>query len=73
MASERLQKLIARAGLASRRGAEGLIAEGQRFSPYSFSVDLPPGDYEVRVAEDDPSDGAGRLAMTDTRRVTVTA
>jgi 23S rRNA pseudouridine2605 synthase len=29
MASERLQKLIARAGLASRRGAEVLIADGR--------------------------------------------
>lgn len=29
MASERLQKLIARAGLASRRGAEGLIVDGR--------------------------------------------
>ena len=29
MARERLQKLIARAGLASRRGAEGLIADGR--------------------------------------------
>ena len=46
-------------------------AEGQRFAPYAFSLDLPPGDYEIRVAEDDPSDGAGRPAMTDSRRVTV--
>lgn len=29
MASERLQKVIARAGLASRRGAEGLIVDGR--------------------------------------------
>jgi 23S rRNA pseudouridine2605 synthase len=29
MASERLQKLIARAGLASRRGAEALISDGR--------------------------------------------
>ena len=29
MALERLQKIIARAGIASRRGAEQLIAEGQ--------------------------------------------
>lgn len=46
-------------------------AEGQRFAPYAFSLDLPPGDYEIRVTEDDPSDGAGRPAMTDSRRVTV--
>ena len=47
-------------------------AEGQRFAPYSLSVALSPGEYEVRVAEDDPSGGAGRPVMTDTRRVTVT-
>lgn len=29
MAGERLQKIIARAGVASRRGAEGLIADGR--------------------------------------------
>lgn len=29
MATERLQKLIARAGIASRQGAEGLIADGR--------------------------------------------
>ena len=48
-------------------------AEGQRFAPYAFSVELPPGDYEIRVAEDDPSGGAGRPVMTDTRRVVVTS
>jgi len=48
-------------------------AEGQRFAPYAFSLDLPPGDYEIRVTEDDPSDGAGRPAMTDSRRVTVSS
>jgi hypothetical protein len=48
-------------------------AEGQRFAPYAFSVELPPGDYEIRVAEDDPSGGAGRPVMTDTRRVIVTS
>jgi immunoglobulin-like protein involved in spore germination/sporulation and spore germination protein len=62
---------VRRGGELVRSGSAS-TAEGQRFSPYSFSVDLPPGDYEVRVAEDDPSDGAGRPAMTDTRRVTVT-
>jgi Immunoglobulin-like domain of bacterial spore germination/Sporulation and spore germination len=56
---------VVRSGTAS-------TAEGQRFAPYAFSVALPPGNYEVRVLEDDPSDGAGRPVMTDTRRVTVT-
>jgi len=47
-------------------------AEGQRFAPYAFSLDLPPGEYEIQVAEDDPSAGAGRAVMTDSRRITVT-
>jgi hypothetical protein len=62
---------VRRGGEVVRSGTAS-TAEGQRFSPYAFSVALPPGDYEVRVAEDDPSDGAGRPVMTDTRRVTVT-
>ena len=57
---------VVRSGTAS-------TAEGQKFSPYTFSVPLPPGDYEIRVVEDDPSDGAGRAPMTDTRRITVAA
>ena len=60
-----------RRGRAVRQSTS--TAEGQRFAPYAFSVELPPGDYEIRVAEDDPSDGAGRPVMTDTRRVTVTS
>jgi hypothetical protein len=62
---------VRRGGEVVRSGAVS-TAEGQRFAPYSLSVALPPGEYELRVAEDDPSDGAGRPAMTDTRRVTVT-
>jgi hypothetical protein len=62
---------VRRDGTVVRSGAAS-TAEGQKFAPYSFSVPLPPGDYEVRVAEDDPSDGAGRPVMTDTRRITVT-
>ena len=61
---------VRRDGAVIRAGSAS-TAEGQTFSPYSFSVPLPPGDYEIRVAEDDPSDGAGRPAMTDSRRVTV--
>lgn len=48
-------------------------AEGQRFAPYSFTVPLEPGVYEVRVIEDDPSGGEGRPPMTDTRTITVAA
>jgi len=62
---------VRRDGAVIRSGSAS-TAEGQTFSPYSFSVPLPPGDYEIRVAEDDPSDGAGRPVMTDTRRITVT-
>ena len=62
---------VRRGGAVVASGAAS-TAEGQTFAPYSFVVPLPPGDYEVRVAEDDPSDGAGRPVMTDTRRVTVT-
>jgi hypothetical protein len=46
-------------------------AEGQRFSAYSFTVPLAPGRYEVRVMEDDPSGGAGRPVMSDTKSITV--
>lgn len=46
--------------------------EGQRFSAFRFTVDLEPGEYEIRVAEDDPSGGEGRPPISDTKRVTVT-
>jgi hypothetical protein len=62
---------VRRDGAVVRSGATS-TAEGQRFAPYEFVVRLPPGDYEVRVAEDDPSDGAGRRPMTASRRITVT-
>ena len=62
---------VRRDGAVIRSGTAS-TAEGQTFSAYSFAVALPPGEYEVRVAEDDPSDGAGRPVMTDTRRITVT-
>ena len=63
---------VRRDGAVVRSGSTS-TAEGQRFAPYSFSLDLPPGDYEIRVAEDDPSDGAGRAVMTDSRRITVSS
>lgn len=62
---------VRRDGAVVRSGSAS-TTEGQTFSPYAFAVALPPGEYEIRVAEDDPSDGAGRPVMTDTRRVTVT-
>ncbi|NTW38661.1 MAG: hypothetical protein HGA44_02050 [Cellulomonadaceae bacterium] len=48
-----------------------MTAEGQTFAPFSFTVDLDPGTYTVVITEDDPSDGAGRPPMTDSRTVTV--
>lgn len=63
---------VRRDGAVLRSGVTS-TAEGQRFAPYSFSLDLAPGDYEIRVLEDDPSGGAGRAVMTDSRRITVIA
>ena len=53
------------------RSGSATTAEGQRFAAYAFAVELPPGEYEIQVAEDDPSGGEGRPVMTDTRRITV--
>lgn len=63
---------VRRDGAVLRSGATS-TAEGQRFAAYAFSLDLPPGDYEIVVMEDDPSGGAGRPVMTDSRRITVIA
>jgi hypothetical protein len=46
-------------------------AEGQRFAPFAFTVTLEPGEYTVRISEDDPSDGEGRPALTDDKTFTV--
>jgi hypothetical protein len=46
-------------------------SEGQKFSPYRFTVRLGPGKYVVRVSEDDPSDGEGRAPLTDDKTITV--
>jgi hypothetical protein len=48
-------------------------AEGQRFAPFAFTVTLEPGDYTVRIREDDPSDGEGRPALSDDKRITVSS
>ncbi|GAA5122415.1 Gmad2 immunoglobulin-like domain-containing protein [Pseudonocardia adelaidensis] len=48
-------------------------AEGQRFSPFTFTVTLEPGEYTVRIREDDPSDGEGRPPLSDDKRFRVSA
>ncbi len=40
-------------------------------SPYSFEVDAPPGDYDLRVAETDPSGGEGLPAYADRKAIVV--
>lgn len=62
---------VLREGAVVASGVTG-TAEGQVFSAFSFSVDLPPGDYVVRITEDDPSDGEGRPPLSDDKAVTVT-
>lgn len=48
-----------------------MTTEGQTFAPYSFTVDLEPGEYTVVIVEDDPSGGEGGTPMSDTATVTV--
>lgn len=48
-----------------------LTSEGQTFAPFSFDVELEPGEYVVEVTEDDPSDGAAGTPMSDTRTFSV--
>ncbi|NMI01942.1 Gmad2 immunoglobulin-like domain-containing protein [Pseudonocardia acidicola] len=62
---------VRRDGAVVRSGVTS-TQEGQRFSPFRFTVPLEPGVYEVRVTEDDPSGGEGRPPLVDTKRVTVT-
>ena len=46
-------------------------AEGQTFAPYSFTVRLDPGEYVLRVTEDDPSGGEGRPPLSDDKTIVV--
>ncbi|MBW0125601.1 GerMN domain-containing protein [Pseudonocardia sp. KRD-176] len=62
---------VLRDGAVVASGVTG-TAEGQVFAAFSFSVDLPPGDYVVRITEDDPSGGEGRPPLRDDKAVTVT-
>ncbi len=46
-------------------------AEGQTFAPFEFTVTLEPGEYVVRIMEDDPSGGEGRPVLVDDKTITV--
>jgi hypothetical protein len=46
-------------------------AECCTMSPYSFTVEAPPGDYTLRVHDEDPSDGEGSAPTQDTKVITV--
>jgi hypothetical protein len=48
-----------------------MTTEGMRHAPFSFQIDLAPGDYTVEIREDDPSDGAAGTPGADTRTITV--
>lgn len=62
---------VLRDGEVVASGVTG-TAEGQVFAAFAFTVDLAPGDYVVRISEDDPSDGEGRPVLTDDKSITVT-
>ncbi|WP_433276489.1 GerMN domain-containing protein [Pseudonocardia xinjiangensis] len=61
---------VLRDGAVVRSGVTS-TSEGQRFAPFAFTVALAPGDYVVRVLEDDVSGGEGRPVLTDDKSVTV--
>lgn len=61
---------VLRGGTIVRSGFT-MTLEGQRFSAFSFPLTLEPGEYVVRVVEDDPSGGAGRPRFEDTKRIRV--
>ena len=45
--------------------------QGQRFSAFRFDLTLEPGEYTLRVIEDDPSGGEGRPPFEDTKLIRV--
>jgi hypothetical protein len=61
---------VLRDGVLVQKGFTS-TSEGQRFAPFAFTVTLEPGEYTVRIREDDPSDGEGRPVLTDDKRLTV--
>jgi Sporulation and spore germination/Immunoglobulin-like domain of bacterial spore germination len=63
--------VVLRDGVVVGSGA-ATAAEGQRFSPFRFSLTLDPGEYTLLVSEDDASGGAGRPPLQDTKLIRVT-
>jgi hypothetical protein len=61
---------VLRGGTVVQKGFTS-TAEGQRFAPFAFTVTLEPGEYTVRIREDDPSDGEGRPVLSDDKTITV--
>jgi spore germination protein GerM len=57
-------------GTVVKRGF-ATAAECCTLSPYSFTVEAPPGAYLLRVHDEDPSGGEGNGPTQDTKRVTV--
>ena len=62
---------ILRDGQVVRSGVTS-TTRGQAFAPFAFTVQLEPGEYVVRITEDDPSGGEGRPALADDKTITVT-
>jgi hypothetical protein len=61
---------LVESGTVVRRGF-ATAAECCTLSPYSFTVEAPPGDYLLVVHDEDPSGGEGLPPAQDTKRVTV--
>jgi hypothetical protein len=63
-------RLLHSSGAVVDSGAT-MTSEGQTFAPFSFEIELEPGQYTVEISEDDPSGGAAGTPTTDTRTITV--
>lgn len=62
---------VLRGGSVVRSG-HTMTGDGTRFSAYEFTLTLEPGEYTVRVLQDDPSGGEGGPPVDDTKVVQVT-
>ncbi len=61
---------LVRDGVVVKRGF-ATAAECCTLSPYSFTVQAPPGSYLLRVHDEDPSGGEGIAPTQDTKHITV--